>query len=104
MKKSAVLVNTARGEIVDEKALYQALQDRRIAGAGIDVLNTEPPQKGNKLLELENLVVTPHIAWYSEESLARVKVQGMDEVVGVLNGRRPRYIVNPEIFGAFNTH
>jgi len=104
MKKSAVLVNTARGEIVDEKALYQALEDRRIAGAGIDVLSTEPPQKGNKLLELENLVVTPHIAWYSEESLARVKVQGMDEVVGVLNGRRPRYIVNPEIFGFFNTH
>jgi len=104
MKKSAVLVNTARGEIVDEKALCQALEDRRIAGAGIDVLSTEPPRRGNKLLELENLVVTPHIAWYSEESLARVKVQGMDEVVGVLNGRRPRYIVNPEIFGFFNTH
>ena len=103
MKNNAVLVNTARGEIVDESALYESLQNRGIAGAGVDVMSPEPPEEGNRLLELENLIVTPHIAWYSEESLARVKVLGMDEVAGVLNGRRPRYIVNPEIFGILNT-
>ena len=103
MKKSAVLVNTARGEIIDESALYEALDTGRIAGAGIDVLPHEPPEKDNRLLKLENIIVTPHIAWYSEQSLARAKVQGMDEVIGVLNGHRPRYIVNPQIFGLTNT-
>jgi D-3-phosphoglycerate dehydrogenase len=103
MKQSAVLINTSRGNIIDEKALYQALSNNGIASAGIDVMSKEPPQEGGELLSLENLIVTPHVAWYSEESLERVKVQGMDEVVGVLNGKRPRYIVNPEIFGYSNT-
>lgn len=103
MKKTAVLVNTARGNIIDEEALYSALETGSIAGAGVDVLGREPPQKENRLLKCDNLIVTPHIAWYSEESLARVKVFGMDEVVGTLTGKRPRYIVNPEIFGRLNT-
>lgn len=103
MKETAVLVNTARGNIIDEDALYAALETSGIAGAGVDVLSMEPPKKENRLLRCDTLVVTPHIAWYSEESLARVKVQGMDEVVGVLSGKRPRYIVNPEIFGLRNT-
>jgi D-3-phosphoglycerate dehydrogenase len=103
MKETTVLVNTARGNIIDENALYTALETGGIAGAGVDVLSEEPPQKKNRLLNCDNLVITPHIAWYSEESLARVKVQGMDEVVGVLSGKRPKYIVNPEIFGRLNT-
>jgi D-3-phosphoglycerate dehydrogenase len=103
MKETAVLVNTARGNIIDEEALIEALETGSIAGAGIDVMSKEPPEKGSRLLACKNLVVTPHIAWYSEESLARVKVLGMDEVVGVLSGKRPRYIVNPEIFGLRNT-
>ena len=103
MKQNAVLINTSRGNIIDEKALHNAISTGRIAGAGIDVMSKEPPKQGNRLLGLDNLIVTPHIAWYSEESLARAKVQGMDEVVGVLKGRRPRYIVNPEIFGYSNT-
>jgi D-3-phosphoglycerate dehydrogenase len=103
MKETVVLVNTARGNIIDEDALHTALETGGIAGAGVDVLSEEPPKKENRLLKCDNLVVTPHIAWYSEESLARVKVQGMDEVVGVLSGKRPRYIVNPEIFGRLNT-
>jgi len=65
MRKDAILINTARGGIVNEKALSEALRDGRIAGAGIDVLEEEPPRKGSPLLELalSNLVVTPHIAW-----------------------------------------
>jgi D-3-phosphoglycerate dehydrogenase len=102
MKRTAIIVNTARGSIIDERALIDALKNGKISGAGIDVLETEPPAKDNPLLGLGNVIVTPHIAWYSEESLKRDMVQGMDEVVNVLAGHRPRYIVNPEIFGMRN--
>ena len=99
MKPQAVLVNTARGPIVDEAALCEALRQGAIAGAGIDVLESEPPPASNPLLGLENALVTPHIAWYSEESHEADMVQGMDELVRVLTGHRPRFVVNPEIFG-----
>lgn len=103
MKQHAVLINTARGKIVDQDALYKALVGNQIGGAGIDVLDEEPPGQDNKLLSCENAVVTPHVAWYSEESFRRVMVLGMEEVAGVLSGRRPRYVVNPEIFGVRDT-
>jgi D-3-phosphoglycerate dehydrogenase len=99
MKPQAVLVNTSRGPIVDEQALCQALEAGTIAGAGIDVLEHEPPPPDSPLLSLDNALVTPHIAWYSEESHEADMIQGMDELVRVLTGRRPRFVVNPEIFG-----
>jgi D-3-phosphoglycerate dehydrogenase len=99
MKKSSFLVNTARGKIVDERALFEALSTQEIAGAGIDVLESEPLTKNNILLSLENIIITPHIAWYSEESFKKIMVQGFDEVIRVLNGFRPWFIVNPEVFG-----
>ncbi|MBA7626787.1 Glyoxylate/hydroxypyruvate reductase B [subsurface metagenome] len=99
MKKQAVLINTSRGSIIDEKALYQALKEGQIGGAGVDVLEKEPPCPDNPLLNLDNIIVTPHVAWYSEESFVKDMVQGMDEMVRVLKGYRPHYIVNPEIFG-----
>ena len=99
MKDRAVIVNTARGHIIDEAALYRALRDGKIAGAGLDVLQQEPPTRDNPLLGLDNTIVTPHIAWYSEESFERDMEQGMDELIRVMKGKRPRYIVNPEIFG-----
>jgi D-3-phosphoglycerate dehydrogenase len=102
MKESAVIVNTARGAIIDEDALCRALEKGKIAGAGIDVLEKEPPTGDTQLVKLKNAVVTPHIAWYSVESFKRDMVLGMDELISVLDGRRPRYIVNPEIFGMRN--
>ncbi len=99
MKRRALVVNTARGHIIDEEALYRALKEGKIAGAGLDVLQQEPPAPENPLLTLENCIVTPHIAWYSEESLVRDMEEGMDEVARVLKGHRPLFIVNPEIFG-----
>jgi D-3-phosphoglycerate dehydrogenase len=99
MKKTAVLVNTARGPIVDEQALCQALDAGTISAAGIDVLGKEPPAADFPLLTKPNALVTPHVAWYSEESFEADKVDGMDELERVLNGKRPRFIVNPEIFG-----
>jgi len=99
MKPSAVIVNTARGALWDEAAVGDALRDGTIAGAATDVLAAEPPDRGHPFLQLENMLVTPHVAWYSEESFQREMKDGMDEVVRVLAGLRPRAIVNPEIFG-----
>ena len=99
MKERAVIANTARGHIIDEQALMGALKNKKIAGAGLDVLQQEPPTPQEPLLTLDNVIITPHIAWYSEESFVRDMEQGMDELIRVLNGQRPRYIVNPEIFG-----
>jgi glycerate dehydrogenase len=78
MQPHALLINTARGAIVDESALAHALREGRIGGAGIDVLSEEPPIRGNPLLALDlpNLIVTPHIAWASRESRQRL----IDEV------------------------
>jgi len=99
MKPHAVLVNTARGSIVEQEALYEALRKGTIAAAAVDVLEKEPPGRDNPLLGLPNALVTPHVAWYSEESHRADMVQGMEEIVAVLNGARPRYVRNPEIFG-----
>jgi D-3-phosphoglycerate dehydrogenase len=99
MKPGAVLVNTCRGKVVDTGALPEALGRGRPAGAGLDVLESEPPAPGDPLLNLPGVVVTPHAAWYSELAARRLKEQGMDEIVRVLNGKRPRYIVNPEVLG-----
>lgn len=99
MKKTAIIVNTARGPIVDEAALCEALDAGTIAAAGIDVLAKEPPAADNPLLAKENALVTPHVAWYSEESFEADMIDGMDELERILQGKRPRFIVNPEIFG-----
>jgi len=84
MKKNAILVNTSRGGLVDEKALYKALKDGWISGAGLDVLQEEPPDKDNPLLFLDNVVITPHTAFYSEEAMEEVRRRAAQEVVQVL--------------------
>lgn len=73
MKKTAILINTARGQLIDEKALYEALLKERIAGAGLDVLETEPPEE-NPLLKLDNIICTSHIAAYTRETLTRMDI------------------------------
>lgn len=97
MKSNAVLINTCRGKVVDEKSLYNALEQDIISGAGLDVLENEPPDGNNPLLTCPRCIVTPHIAWYSEQSMVRLREQGMDEVIRVLQGKRPWYVVNPEV-------
>ncbi len=95
IKPDAYLINTARGSIVDETALIEALQKIRIAGAAIDVYEPEPPRPGNPLLHMENVIVTPHFCAMTEESLYNMATMVAQGVLDVLEGRRPQYPVNP---------
>ncbi len=98
MKPTAILVNTARGPIVDQRALVQALTEGWIAGAGIDVQEQEPPPSDEPLRKLPNVVLTPHAAYYSDESAVRLKHRVAEEVIAALTGRRPPHILNPEVW------
>ena len=97
MKPTAVLVNTARGPVVDEKALVQALKDGVIYGAGLDVFENEPALTPG-LSELSNVVLTPHIASAGMETRMRMVDMVVNDVLAVLQGKRPQNLVNPEIY------
>jgi D-3-phosphoglycerate dehydrogenase len=97
MKPTAYLVNTSRGPLVDQAALRDALDAGRLAGAALDVLETEPPDAGDPLLAHPRVVLTPHAAWYSEESYEALKTEAAQEVVRVLSGGRPRSPVNDPV-------
>ncbi|HXJ52626.1 MAG TPA: D-2-hydroxyacid dehydrogenase [Burkholderiales bacterium] len=96
MKPGALLINTARGGLVDERALADALRKGSIGGAGFDVLSVEPPRAGNPLLELDipNLIVTPHVAWSSREAMQALADQLIDNVEAFVQGA-PRNVVVP---------
>jgi D-3-phosphoglycerate dehydrogenase len=96
MKPTAYLINTARGPIVDESALAHALDAGQIAGAALDVLSQEPPT-GSPLLGRNNVILTPHMSFYSVESLVELQTKAAEEVVRVLTGRMPHNPVNPEV-------
>ena len=97
MKKPAYLINTARGPIVNEGALYKALEERWIAGAALDVMEKEPPDWENPILKLDNLIITPHTSFYSEESYLELKNSVAEAVLSVLKGKLPKAIVNPQV-------
>lgn len=97
MKPDAYLVNTSRGGLVDHAALLRALDEGEIAGAALDVLEIEPPEAGDLLITHERVLITPHAAWYSEESMETLKSEVAREVVRVLSGERPRSPVNEPI-------
>ncbi len=99
MGKKPILLNTARGPIVDEKALIAALQQELISGAGIDVMETEPPDANHPLRSMANVILSPHVAFYSEQSLSELKRRVAEVVVEVLSGQWPRSVVNPEVKG-----
>jgi glycerate dehydrogenase len=93
MKKTAFLINISRGPIVDEQALAQALNNEKIAGAGLDVLSSEPPEKDNPLLKAKNCFITPHIAWATRSARERLLKVVVDNVAAFLAGK-PKNVVN----------
>jgi D-3-phosphoglycerate dehydrogenase len=102
MKPTAYFINTARGELVDERALYTALSDGLIAGAGLDVLESEPPSPDNPLLKLNNIFITGHFAYYSEESREELFRWPWEEAARVLHGEWPQGLVNPQVKERFS--
>jgi len=97
MRPTALLINAARGEIVNEKDLYHALKNGCIAGAGIDVFEHEPPAE-SPLLELDNVVLSPHTAAFTREALNNMSMGAVDQLIEFFQGKKPIHAVNPEVF------
>jgi D-3-phosphoglycerate dehydrogenase len=94
MKPTAILINTSRGPVIDEKSLIDALQNKKINSAGLDVHTKEPMDKDNLLMKIENCVLTDHVGWYSEEAMSELKRKVAENVRDVLMGGKPKYPVN----------
>ncbi len=99
MKPSAILVNAARGGIVNETDLYQALKNKVIAGAGLDVFENEPPTN-SALLDLDNVVLTPHTAAFTFEGMNNMSLGVVEQLIAYYHGNKPVHIVNPEAWDA----
>jgi len=97
MKPTAYLINTSRGPVIDERALFRALKEKKIAGAGLDVYENEP-QLSPGLSDLNNTVLLPHIGSASNETRSRMAVMAAENLIAALEGRMPPNIVNPEVF------
>jgi D-3-phosphoglycerate dehydrogenase len=100
MKPSALLINTARGGIVDTAALIRALREGWIAGAGLDVLEQEPVPHDSPLLTLPNVILNPHAGWYSDQSVPELKRKTAEIAVAVLRGQRAASAVNPDVYAS----
>jgi D-3-phosphoglycerate dehydrogenase len=98
MKPDAYLINTSRGAIVDEPALVHALAEGRLAGAGLDVYAQEPPPADHPLFALDNAVLTPHLASFTDEGRRRMGLMVVEDVLSVLRGERPKYLANPAVY------
>lgn len=101
MKKGAVFIATARGGIHDEQALYEALRDKHLSGAGLDVWSVEPPSPDNPLLSLPNVTATYHTAGVKHEARGNAAAMGAAQIEVVLRGERPPRLVNPEVLPVF---
>ena len=94
MKPTAFFINTARGPIVDQKALTKVLQERKIAGAGLDVLEQEPPAADDPILKLDNVIFAPHALCWTDQCFAGIGASDVKSVLDVMHGRDPGGIVN----------
>lgn len=101
MKKGAFLINTARGELIDEPALVESLEKGRLRGAALDCFAKEPPDKENPLLSLEQVIVTPHTGSHTDDAVSQMSRTSMNNCLAVLRGERPPNVVNPEVYERF---
>tara|TARA_Y100000590_G_scaffold193677_1_gene220104 strand:+ start:3333 stop:4322 length:990 start_codon:yes stop_codon:yes gene_type:complete len=97
MKKTAYLINTSRGSVINQDDLIQSLMNGQIAGAGLDVLNQEPPLKNDPILDMENVILTPHSSYFSDNAIRELPVRCGREVGLVLTGKKPLNLVNPKV-------
>ena len=97
MKPSAYIINCARGPIIDEPALIAALRSGQIAGAGLDVMESSAPPADHPLFAMDNVIVTPHVAFLSQQSMLELEVRTAQATVDVLQGRMPEFLVNPAV-------
>jgi D-3-phosphoglycerate dehydrogenase len=100
MKRGSFLVNTARGELLDEEALLSALQEGRLAGAALDCLSEEPPPKDHPLLQDPRVMVTPHMGAHTDQATSAMGWMSLEACLVVLKGERPAHVVNPQVYGA----
>ena len=96
MKKGVFIINTSRGEIINQKALYKAIKDEKIAGAALDVLEKDPPSLTD-IMNTDKIIYTPHVAWNSVEAEVELRKLAAQEVKRVLEGGRPLNLVNREV-------
>jgi D-3-phosphoglycerate dehydrogenase len=100
MKPTAYFINTARGPIVDQKALTEVLQARRIAGAGLDVLEQEPPDAADPILKLDNVILAPHALCWTDQCFAGNGAADIRAVLSVMKGEEPRGVVNRDVLAS----
>jgi len=98
MKPTAYFINTSRSSVADEKAIYNALKDKRIAGAALDVFDMEPPGKDYPLVGLENVTITPHMAGGSNDAFLNSPKKLAAEIIKLWDGDKSRFIINKDIF------
>lgn len=98
MKNTAIIINMARGSVVSEEDLIWAIENHEIGGAALDVLEKEPPEADNPLFGYDNVIITPHTAWYSVEAQERLQSTPAEEIVRVLKGQVPINVVNKQVF------
>jgi phosphoglycerate dehydrogenase-like enzyme len=98
MKPGSILINTSRGPVVDQVALIDALQNGHLGGAGLDVFDPQPPALDNPLLQFDHVVLTPHVASFTHEGRKRMGLTVVEDVLSVLQGERPRYLANPDVW------
>lgn len=97
MKKSAYLINTSRGPVIDQEALHQALINKDITGAALDVFKEEPINPDSPLLKLDNIILTPHIGSASVETRKEMSDTAVKNVIAAIKGKKPPNLVNPEV-------
>ncbi len=97
MKRTAYLINMARGKVIDQAALYEALKEERLAGAALDVFEEEPIAHGEPMLGLKNVILTPHLGSATVETRLKMGLTAAEDVIRVLKGEKPIHLINREL-------